>query len=144
MFSDSSGSLPQKPYKPWLQQQPYEVLEPERECSTCHECWPLDDDFWGKDAKNPKGLTTQCKACLYEKAAAVRFKKKIDPVQVVVALPTEKPCSTCKVVKTLSREFFHGDPRNRHGFSSQCIVCKYARVHARKSLQRANRKAKVG
>jgi hypothetical protein len=141
MHTESTTTWALKPYKPWLQDQPYEVLEPERECTYCHDSWPLDGEFWNQDAKNPQGFGTQCKACISEKAAAVRLKKKNNPVAKVELAPlTEKPCSTCKVVKKLSRDFFHGDPRNRDGFSSQCIVCKYARVHARKLMQRANKK----
>lgn len=142
MHTESNTTWALKPYKPWLQHMPFEVLEPERTCSHCHESWPLDGEFWNQDAKNRQGYSSQCKACISEKAAAVRLKKKSEPVKTVETIPVEKSCSTCKVVKPLSKDYFHGDPRNRFGFSSQCIVCKYARVHARKLVQRANRDAR--
>jgi hypothetical protein len=140
MYADSSSTLAQKPYKPWLQHQPYEVLEPERECTHCHESWPLDNEFWGVDAKNSKGLTTQCKACLYEKAAN-RRKGKSNP-KVVAPPPTEKPCSTCKVVKPLNKQYFNPEPSRPLGFSSQCKSCRNRRAKESGVNKRINRYGK--
>jgi hypothetical protein len=128
MYPDSSSSLPQKPYKPWLQHQPYELLEPERECTTCHESWPLDGDFWYQDSKNPKGFTTQCKACLSEKkaikSAAERLRKNDPEATDNAPSTTERTCVTCKVIKPLNKTYFRVYHGKYSGFSSQCKACR--------------------
>jgi hypothetical protein len=140
MYAQSMSTWALKPHKPWLQQMPFTLLEPERECTYCHESWPLDGEFWNQDAKNPKGFATQCKACRSEKKAklaeAERLRKKTAPVQADSVPLIEKPCSSCKVVKPLSKDYFKIDPSRILGFSSQCKLCRRAREKERIAYKR--------
>lgn len=35
----------------------------EKRCSSCHEWWPADTDFFSRHEIRPGGLANQCKAC---------------------------------------------------------------------------------
>lgn len=151
MQTESANPAVLRPYKPWLQHQPYEILEPERECTNCDESWPLDSDFWYRDAKNPAGLTTQCKACLSEKKAnkrgLVSAVTKAPEVELSPAPVAERPCTTCKVVKPLTSHYFRAEAGRPAGFSSQCKVCRRAKEKERvmaKRLAREEAKAALG
>ncbi|WP_338923845.1 hypothetical protein V0M98_37175 (plasmid) [Pseudomonas silesiensis] len=145
MNDQPPSNLAIKPYKPWLKNLPYQVLEPERECTNCHDFWPLDSEFWYQDSKNPQGLTTQCKACLSEKkakkSAAERLQRNSAPVPIDSPAVTEKPCSTCKVVKPLTKEYFKIDSARILGFTSQCKICRRAKEIERLKSRRANMEA---
>jgi hypothetical protein len=119
-----------KGYKPQLQDLTHEALEPERECSSCHELWPLDSDFWRPESESPEGFATECRACLTEKrleqAAAVRRRKFASTDAADLTPIDEKPCNTCKVSKPLSKKYFRVDHRRSSGFSLQCNSCRRA------------------
>lgn len=38
----------------------------ERLCSKCGDWWPADAEFFFRDADQPDGLTSKCKACWVE------------------------------------------------------------------------------
>jgi hypothetical protein len=130
MTAESKKANAVKGYKAQLQDLPCESIEPERECSNCHEFWPLDSDFWHQDFANPQGLATECKACISEKrveqAARVRSRKFAPKDPSDLTPVAEKPCNTCKVVKPLSKKNFRVDHRRSSGFSSQCNTCRRA------------------
>lgn len=112
-----------------------DIIGPERLCSCCQEYWPLDEEFWFVQASNIMGFATQCKACMSEKrsqprkinAEADEATSSID----VEGLISEKACSTCKIIKPLTKQYFRTDSHTSTGFASQCKDCKSAREKKR-------------
>lgn len=44
----------------------------EKRCSSCHDWWPADTDFFTRHEIRPGGLANQCKACAAAAQAASR------------------------------------------------------------------------
>lgn len=97
-----------------------------KQCVECRETRPLDafttikGSFLGKH--------NQCNTCLAIRATNARRAKGIPPKQpmiVVQAGITTRPCSRCKVVKELTA--FDKNPSGYMGHDSDCAECKRKR-----------------
>jgi hypothetical protein len=107
--------------------QPEDLVEIERYCPRCKECWPLTSEFWGKDSKRRDGLARNCKACQAE--------GKLKVVCTVAPETPSKACIGCKVVKPLTKACWHGRADSPDGFRGVCIDCN--------SKARNTRRAKI-
>lgn len=95
---------------------PTSLVEVERYCRRCRDCWPITSEFWGKDAKQKDGLMLICKACV-----------KDQTLKLVCNLEPEVPskaCSCCKQIKPITTACFMPMPDTLDGFSGQCRECK--------------------
>lgn len=94
---------------------PEGLVEVERYCRGCKECWPVTPEFWSKDAKSVDGFKNICKACVKDRKT-----------RVVCTLEPEvasKACFTCKVIKPASRACFLPSAGTPDGLSGQCRPC---------------------
>jgi hypothetical protein len=126
-------------FRPCYVQRPVVFLQPERECVSCHEWWPLDSEFWYVFSRDPQGFTRQCKACLSEKrllkiAATKPPEGKVKPVNT-----GEKTCTCCKITKKLNFDNFKSHAGHPDGYQSQCKICVNAKSRARTALKRKER-----
>ena len=110
---------------------------PQRVCTKCQNAFPETSEFFRKDKTCRRGLSPWCKPChrthnlAYDKAHRPNrarpdriretFKQKRER--------TEKPCSTCRVVKPL--EDFALNRQGCQGYGSRCKVCSRERDRAR-------------
>lgn len=95
---------------------PAGLVEVERYCKRCKECWPVTSEFWNKDARDPEGFKTICKACLKERRA-----------QVECTLEPEvysKTCTSCCQVKPVNAAYFPAMAISTDGFGPQCLACE--------------------
>lgn len=95
---------------------PQSLVEVEKYCRRCKDCWPITFDFWGKDAKQKDGLTLICKACTKDQKL-----KLVCPLEPEVP---SKACSCCNKIKPATSACFMPMPDTRDGFSGQCRECK--------------------
>lgn len=102
---------------------PEDLIEIERYCPRCQECWPLTSEFWGKDSGRPDGLSRRCKACQAES-------KKNVPCTFAPET-SSKACTGCKVVKPLTKACWHTRADSPDGFRNKCIVCMNKRRNER-------------
>ena len=112
-----------------LLSQPEDLVEIERYCPRCEDCWPLSSEFWGKDAKRPDGLARICKAC---KAEA---KKKV--LCTVAPDTPSKTCIGCKVVKPLNKACWYTRASSPDGFRNKCRECQVKLRNERYAVLRA-------
>lgn len=94
---------------------PVSLVEVERYCRRCKDCWPVTSEFWGKDSKSLDGFKTMCKAC-----AAERKKKVECTLEPEVS---SKACMTCQVFKPVNTACFFPVDGTADGLSSQCRAC---------------------
>lgn len=108
---------------------PTALVEVEKVCRVCNECWPVTPEFWNKDSKRPDGVKQICRACESEK----RHK-------VVCTLAPETPskaCNTCKVKKPLTKACWHTRKDAPDGFRSKCKTCVATAKNAKHAAIRA-------
>jgi hypothetical protein len=131
-------------FKPWNVQHPVVFLQHERECSSCHEWWPLDSEFWFVFSRDPQGFTKQCKACLSEKRLQKIAVSKPPVREVKPVITDEKTCSCCKITKKRNYDNFKYHAGHPDGYQSQCKICVNAKARARTAMKRKEReKAKL-
>lgn len=102
-----------------------------RDCSTCHQTLP--GECFTRDASNPSGLSSQCKACQVaarqDRLAAVRA-----TALKASALPTTKVCGLCAQKKPLSE--FYRRSAAADGRLTECEACSLVRQRARYAAMR--------
>lgn len=121
-----------------------EPYEPERACTCCGEFWPLDGEFWYRDAKNREGFSTQCKACLVEKEAALHARSPMPKKKVMehlVITEGEKACTRCRERKPMTTEHYRRDASSSDGCMSRCKICLRAIDKERLEKKRVLREA---
>jgi hypothetical protein len=94
---------------------PADLIEVERYCRRCEDCWPFTPEFWGKDSKQADGFQNICKACQGEQRK-----------QLICHLEPDTPsraCTSCKLIKPVSKVFYVPLSEGK-GFSKQCRGCK--------------------
>jgi hypothetical protein len=126
-------------FKPWYVQHPVVFLQPERECTNCHEWWPLDSEFWYVLSCNPEGFTKQCRACLSEKRVSKIAASEPPVCKVKPVYSDEKACSSCKIIKKLNTDNFKLHTDYPDGYQAQCKVCVNARARASRAIKRKER-----
>lgn len=94
---------------------PVSLVEVERYCRRCKECWPVTPEFWVKDAKSVDGFKTMCKACVKEQ------QKKI--VCTLAPEVSSKACITCLSFKPATKACFFTQAGTPDGLSGQCRTC---------------------
>jgi hypothetical protein len=95
--------------------QPVDLIEVERFCPGCSDCWPVTPEFWNKSSKRTDGLQRLCRACQLER-------EKGDICLLFPDTPS-KACGGCKQHKPLTRHFWHCSPDKKDGFATKCKVC---------------------
>jgi hypothetical protein len=138
MFAESMIAS-QIVFKPWYVQRPAVFLHPERECTHCHDWWPLDSEFWFVFARDPQGFTKQCKACLSEKRSLKIAENKPAVRKVKSVIPGEKICSGCQISKKVNSDNFMRHAGRNDGYQSQCKPCLKERARASNALKRQAR-----
>ena len=53
-------------------------------CSTCHEWWPADNEFYDLCSTKPAGLASQCRACTHLRWEKNREKAKAETIGSLV------------------------------------------------------------
>jgi hypothetical protein len=138
----SENLLPglRKPFNPWLL--PLVGDELEMECTCCHESWPLDEEFWFRESKARTGFTTQCKACLQEKAALKKAASRPEkPLKVKAVLSDRKSCTKCGSDHPRNDLHFRRNPDKADGLTSHCKACLKLHDKARRSSLKSCTKA---
>lgn len=138
MPSESISTL-RKPFNPWALPAFDSVVE--RQCTRCDEMWPLDEEFWYREAKTKDGFTSQCKACLQEKRAVKVAASKPAPAILEPINYTRKCCTKCHTEWPRDSSHFRQDSTRIDGLSSQCKVCLKAKDKTTLTSKRAKREA---
>ncbi len=78
MMKKKSRALGQKALKSGITAGRYQISELgiEQRCTKCDMFWPLDKEFYFRDAGNKTGFQHQCKACIIEKKRSAALQKK--------------------------------------------------------------------
>lgn len=102
---------------------PASLVEQERYCGRCKDCWPLTSEFWGKNSRMPDGFMNVCKACQRD-----RERKIVCMLEPDVH---SKACTTCNEIKPVNSASFMPVTKCADGFSSQCLECQNKAITSR-------------
>jgi hypothetical protein len=96
--------------------QPLELIELERFCPGCSDCWPVTPEFWNKSSIRNDGLQRLCRACQLESG---------NKGNICLLFPDapSKACNGCKQHKPLTYHFWHRSPDKKDGFATKCKDC---------------------
>lgn len=108
---------------------PTKLVEVEKYCRGCDECWPITHEFWGKNGGKSDGLQPICKACEADKRRGMAC--AIEPET------QSKACSCCKKIKPLTEACWVRREGYGDGFENQCRVCRNAARAKRDARKRA-------
>lgn len=106
--------------------QPLDLIEAERFCPGCSDCWPVTPEFWNKSSIRNDGLQRLCRACQLGNG-------KGDICLLFPDAPS-KACGGCKQHKPLTYHFWHRSSDKKDGFATKCKACaKKVRLARRRS-----------
>lgn len=96
--------------------QPLDLIEAERFCPGCSDCWPVTPEFWNKSSIRNDGLQRLCRACQLESG---------NKGNICLLFPdaASKACNGCKQHKPLTHHFWHHSPDKKDGFATKCKDC---------------------
>jgi hypothetical protein len=109
--------------------QPVELIEAERFCPGCSDCWPVTPEFWNKSSIRNDGLQRLCRACQLESGKG----------EICQLFPDaqSKACGGCKQHKPLTNHYWHCSPDKKDGFATKCKVCAKKVRDARRASPKA-------
>ena len=90
-------------------------------CRTCSRILPATTEFFYKHEVNKDGLSTQCTACITERARAARAARP-KKVKEPAVPPEQKICTTCGKALPTTTEFFYRK-NGKWGLDSRCKSC---------------------
>jgi hypothetical protein len=93
-----------------------------KKCTGCDEVKPVTEFYRNKKARD--GRRWECKACSRK---AARGYVKLNANRVVIELPTEQRCSSCRIVKPADQ--FHKNKTTKSGLQCECKRCIYTRLN---------------
>lgn len=86
-----------------------------KRCTFCQRDLPTTLEFFGSHIRHKDGLTSMCRECTRE--------RKHKGIKRITVKDGMRLCSGCKVWKPLTREHFHYNERDKHGYAGLCIPC---------------------
>lgn len=101
------------------------------ECRSCGELKPATNEYFAKDGRKPRGISTECKSCTAARSKAHRRGIKCTKERADNA----HECTVCKVTKPLTAEHFYPVQSRLTNFDVMCRDCRndYHRKHRRET-----------
>jgi hypothetical protein len=92
-----------------------DLIEAERFCPGCGDCWPVTPEFWNKSSIRLDGLQRLCRAC--------QLDNEKGNICFLVPDAPSKMCNGCKQHKPLTYHFWHQRHDAKDGFATKCKPC---------------------